>query len=171
MPDRDINQEEQAAVEPAVEPAEVEAAVAPAADAVVAEAPDAELAPAALPEAEPEGPAMNWYIIHTYSGFENKVAESLKARSGAYGFADRLGQVLIPTEEVVELRNGKKVTSKRLLYPGYVMAQMATNGHPIALLPQFNSYGKLQDFSRISYGMSHWGPRSPNGYDHQKSER
>jgi transcription termination/antitermination protein NusG len=71
------------------------------------------------------GPAMDWFIIHTYSGFENKVAESLRARSEAYGFSDRVGQVLIPTEEVVELRNGKKVTSKRLLYPGYVMVQMA----------------------------------------------
>lgn len=75
--------------------------------------------------AVPEGPAMNWYIIHTYSGFENKVAESLKARASAYGFMDKVGQVLIPTEEVVELKNGKKVTSKRLLYPGYVMVQIA----------------------------------------------
>jgi len=75
--------------------------------------------------AVPEGPAMSWYIIHTYSGFENKVAESLKARASAYGFNDKVGQVLIPTEEVVELRNGKKVTSKRLLYPGYVMVQIA----------------------------------------------
>ena len=75
--------------------------------------------------AAPEGPAMNWYIIHTYSGFENKVAESLKARASAYGFMDKVGQVLIPTEEVVELKNGKKVTSKRLLYPGYVMVQIA----------------------------------------------
>ena len=75
------------------------------------------------PEIHREG--MNWYIVHTYSGFENKVAESLKARSEAYGFNDRLGQVLIPVEEVVELRNGKKVTSKRMLYPGYVMVQVA----------------------------------------------
>lgn len=98
----------------------------------------AEAAPDTTPEAVPEveadetAPAgadqpegMNWFIIHTYSGFENKVAESLKARASAYNFADRLGQLLIPTEEVVELRNGKKVTSKRLLYPGYVMVQMA----------------------------------------------
>lgn len=70
-------------------------------------------------------PGMNWYIIHTYSGFENKVAESLRARSEAYVFQDRLGQVLVPVEEVVELRNGKKVTSKRMLYPGYVMVQAA----------------------------------------------
>ena len=67
---------------------------------------------------------MSWYIIHTYSGFENKVAESLRTRSEAFGFIDKLGQVLIPTEEVVEMRNGKKVTSKRLLYPGYVLVQM-----------------------------------------------
>src|SRR5580658_10243858 len=66
----------------------------------------------------------NWYIIHAYSGFENKVAESLRMRAQAFGFADRIGQILIPTEEVVELRNGKKVTSKRLLYPGYVLVEM-----------------------------------------------
>jgi transcription termination/antitermination protein NusG len=69
----------------------------------------------------------NWYIIHTYSGFENKVAESLKTRSEAFGFADKIGQILIPTEEVVELRNGKKVTSKRLVYPGYVLVEMEMN--------------------------------------------
>jgi transcriptional antiterminator NusG len=73
---------------------------------------------------ESASPAMNWYIIHAYSGFENKVAESLRSRAQAFGFAHRVGQILIPTEEVVELRNGKKVTSKRLLYPGYVLVQM-----------------------------------------------
>ncbi len=73
---------------------------------------------------EPSGPIKNWYIIHAYSGFENKVAESLRSRAQAFGFADRLGQLLIPTEEVIELRNGKKVTSKRLLYPGYVLVEM-----------------------------------------------
>lgn len=72
-------------------------------------------------------PDMNWYIIHTYSGFENKVRESLRTRAGAFGFADQLGEILIPTEEVVEMRNGKKVTSKRLLYPGYVLVQLQMN--------------------------------------------
>jgi transcriptional antiterminator NusG len=71
-----------------------------------------------------EPSSKNWYIIHTYSGFENKVAESLRTRSEAFGFANRIGQILIPTEEVVELRNGKKVTSKRLVYPGYVLVEM-----------------------------------------------
>jgi transcriptional antiterminator NusG len=97
-----------------------------------AAAPEAEAASEGLPPAEdaaepvaPEDEGKNWYIIHTYSGFENKVSESLKARADAFGFAGKLGQVLIPTEEVVELRNGKKVTSKRMLYPGYVLVQMA----------------------------------------------
>ncbi len=68
-----------------------------------------------------------WFIIHTYSGFEQKVAESLRSRAEAFGFADKIGQVLIPTEEVVELRGGKKVTSKRLVYPGYVLVEMDMN--------------------------------------------
>jgi transcription termination/antitermination protein NusG len=76
------------------------------------------------PAAEQLGPEKHWYIIHAYSGFEQKVAESLRTRSQAFGFADRVGQILIPTEEVIELRNGKKVTSKRLLYPGYVLVEM-----------------------------------------------
>lgn len=89
-----------------------------------------EAAGAAVPESEvPAGPVdpavvKHWYIIHAYSGFENKVAESLRSRSIAFGFSERIGQILIPTEEVFELRNGKKVTSKRLLYPGYVLVEM-----------------------------------------------
>jgi transcriptional antiterminator NusG len=76
------------------------------------------------PPVELAGPEKHWYIIHAYSGFEQKVAESLRTRSQAFGFAARVGQILIPTEEVVELRNGKKVTSKRMLYPGYVLVEM-----------------------------------------------
>src|SRR3984885_10058566 len=77
--------------------------------------------------AEPEPSNKNWFIVHTYSGFEQKVADSLKSRADAFGFADKIGQILIPTEEVVELRNGKKVTSKRLVYPGYVLVEMEMN--------------------------------------------
>ncbi len=81
--------------------------------------------PAPAVQAEPS--SKNWFIIHTYSGFENKVAESLRTRSEAFGWADKIGQILIPTEEVVELRNGKKVTSKRMIYPGYVLVEMEMN--------------------------------------------
>jgi len=94
-----------------------EAAVEPPPEAVAAE-------PEAL-AAVPQDDGKNWYIIHTYSGFEQKVADSLRSRALAFGFADKIGQILIPTEEVVELRNGKKVTSKRMLYPGYVLVQIA----------------------------------------------
>ncbi len=93
--------------------------------------------------AVPSGPAKNWYIIHTYSGFENRVAESLRSRSSAFGFADQIGQILIPTEEVVELRNGKKVTSKRLLYPGYVLVEMDMNDelwHAVKATPRVTGF-------------------------------
>ncbi len=93
------------------------------AETTAAEAPDQ--APALQPAAAAEEPgARQWFILHTYSGFEQKVADSLRSRAEAYGFADKIGQILIPTEEVVELRGGKKVTSKRLLYPGYVLVEM-----------------------------------------------
>src|SRR6204780_3018105 len=87
----------------------------------------AELAPVeAVPESAAEE-TKHWYIIHPYSGFERKVAESLRTRTEAFGFSEQIGQILIPEEEVVELRNGKKITSKRLLYPGYVVVQMEMN--------------------------------------------
>jgi transcriptional antiterminator NusG len=99
----------------------VEAPEEPVVSAVEEAAPlEAEAPTPAYDDSSPK----KWYIIHTYSGFENKVAESLRTRSEAFGFADKIGQVLIPTEEVVELRNGKKVTSKRLVYPGYVLVEM-----------------------------------------------
>jgi transcriptional antiterminator NusG len=84
-----------------------------------------------------------WFIVHTYSGFEQKVAESLRSRAQAFGFADKIGQILIPTEEVVELRGGKKVTSKRLVYPGYVLVQMEMNDelwHAVKATPRVTGF-------------------------------
>jgi transcriptional antiterminator NusG len=119
MPEPDFIPEESA-----LPPAETAApdAVPPSAESTGAELAGAELTDAELP---PE--TKQWYIIHTYSGFERKVAESLRTRAEAFGFDSSIGQILIPEEEVVELRNGKKVTSKRLLYPGYVVVQMDMN--------------------------------------------
>jgi transcriptional antiterminator NusG len=100
----------------------------PAADSAATVTEEAASNAAVSEEAAPAAPAADetkhWYIIHTYSGFEQKVADSLRGRAQAFGFADQIGQILIPTEEVVELRGGKKVTSKRMLYPGYVLVQM-----------------------------------------------
>ncbi len=113
------------------ESAPVEEAPAPESEAepVVEAAQPAEAEPPAEPAAAEAAPpaaesTRKWFIIHTYSGFENKVAESLKSRSEAFGFADKVGQILIPTEEVVELRGGRKVTSKRMIYPGYVLVEL-----------------------------------------------
>ncbi len=113
--------EPQAVEEPEPEAAEPQAAGEPVPEAVV---PPAVQPPApAYDESSPR----KWFIIHTYSGFEHKVQESLRTRSEAFGFADKIGQILIPTEEVVEMRGGKKVTSKRLVYPGYVLVEMEMN--------------------------------------------
>src|ERR1700747_3216002 len=68
--------------------------------------------------------SMQWYIIHTYSGFEKKVKESLESRVAAFSLQDKIGRVLIPMEDVVEVRGGKKVVSNRMSYPGYVLVEM-----------------------------------------------
>jgi transcriptional antiterminator NusG len=99
--------------------------------------PDAEsVAPAAVapptdaPPAEtPRNPNMKWYIIHSYSGFERKVKESLESRVVAFGLQDKIGRVLIPTESVTEVRGGKKYTSERMFYPGYVLVEMDMDDH------------------------------------------
>ncbi len=107
------------------DPAEATAPVEPEAQATQA-APGGSPEPAA--EAPPAAPVPDsgrkWFIIHTYSGFEQKVAESLRSRAEAFGFDNKVGQILIPTEEVVELRGGRKVTSKRMIYPGYVLVEL-----------------------------------------------
>jgi transcriptional antiterminator NusG len=71
--------------------------------------------------------AKNWYIIHTYSGFEKKVAETLKSRIDAAGLSGQFGEVMIPTEDVIEMRGGKKVVTPKLFYPGYVLVEMDMN--------------------------------------------
>jgi len=68
--------------------------------------------------------AKRWYIVHTYSNFEKKVAESLREQATQQGLADLFDEVLVPTEEVVEVRRGRKVTSERRFFPGYVLVRM-----------------------------------------------
>jgi transcription termination/antitermination protein NusG len=78
--------------------------------------------PGAMPP--PTNPNMRWYIIHTYSGFERKVRESLESRKAAYGLEQKIGQVVIPTEPVTEIRGGKKYTTERAFLPGYVLVEL-----------------------------------------------
>lgn len=67
---------------------------------------------------------MRWYVIHVYSGFEKKVAQSIEEQVRQAGMEDEIEQVLVPTEEVVEMRRGTKVSSERKFFPGYVLARM-----------------------------------------------
>ncbi|MFN7967661.1 MAG: transcription termination/antitermination protein NusG [Acidobacteriota bacterium] len=79
----------------------------------------------AVPTAAPSGTeSMRWFIIHTYSNFENQVRQSLRQRSEAFGMSEKFGEILVPSEDVVEMREGKRITTKKKLYPGYVMVQM-----------------------------------------------
>jgi transcription termination/antitermination protein NusG len=82
-----------------------------------AEAPTEQLSPAA-------NESFKWYIIHAYSGFERKVRESIESRVQAFGLQNRIGRVMIPTEPVTEIVNGKKRTVERVFLPGYVLVEM-----------------------------------------------
>lgn len=68
--------------------------------------------------------AMRWYVIHVYSGFEKKVAQSIEEQVRQAGLEDEVEQVLVPMEEVVELRRGSKVNAERKFFPGYVLMRM-----------------------------------------------
>jgi len=74
--------------------------------------------------APPVNENFKWYIIHAYSGFERKVRESLESRIQAFGLQNKIGRIMIPTEPVTELRNGKKYTIERVFLPGYVLVEM-----------------------------------------------
>lgn len=68
--------------------------------------------------------ALKWYIVHVYSGFENKVKASLEDRVASSPHPEKFGEVLVPTEEIVELVKGKRKTSSRKFYPGYILVKM-----------------------------------------------
>jgi len=68
--------------------------------------------------------AMRWYVVHVYSGFENQVVRSMRERIKLHGMEEKFGEILVPTEEVVEMRAGQKRKSDRKFFPGYVLVQM-----------------------------------------------
>lgn len=68
--------------------------------------------------------AKNWYVVHTYAGFENKVKTGILETVGKLGLQDRISQVLVPTEEVLSIKGGKKRKSQRKFFPGYILVEM-----------------------------------------------
>jgi transcriptional antiterminator NusG len=71
--------------------------------------------------------ALRWYVVHAYSGYENSVKRSLEERVARSGLQDMFGEILVPTEEVVEMREGQKRSTSRKFFPGYVLVQMDMN--------------------------------------------
>lgn len=68
--------------------------------------------------------AMRWYVVHVYSGFEKKVAQAVREKAAQKGLEELFGDILVPTEEVVEVRRGAKINSERKFFPGYVLVKM-----------------------------------------------
>jgi len=71
--------------------------------------------------------ALNWYIVHVYSGFESKVKKALEERIATFSDSEKFGEIVVPTEQIVELVKGKRKTSSRKFYPGYILVQMDLN--------------------------------------------
>lgn len=72
------------------------------------------------------GTGKNWYVIHTYAGFEGRVKTSLLERANQMALTEKMGQVLVPTEDVIEIKDGKRRTSRRKFFPGYVLVELET---------------------------------------------
>ncbi|MCV2368162.1 transcription termination/antitermination protein NusG [Roseateles oligotrophus] len=84
-----------------------------------------ELGNAAVEAVVPTGLPKRWYVVHAYSGMEKAVERNLRERIDRAGMQDKFGRILVPTEEVVELKNGKKAVTERRFFPGYVLVEMA----------------------------------------------
>jgi len=83
-------------------------------------------APAPVPASEPDD-GMSWYVIHTYSGYERKVKQSLEERIRTLELGDQVAELLIPTEDIVEMKAGKKVVTAKKFFPGYLLIRMEMN--------------------------------------------
>jgi transcriptional antiterminator NusG len=86
---------------------------------------------------------MRWYVIHVYSGFEKKVAQSIQETAAQKGLEDQFEQVLVPTEEVVEMRRGAKVNAERKFFPGYVLVKMNLTDETWSMV---RNVGKVTNF-------------------------
>lgn len=86
---------------------------------------------------------MRWYVVHTFSGFEKQVARSLQEHIKNAGLQDQFGEILVPTEEIVEMKRGQKRTSERKFFPGYVLVRMEMNDdtwHLVKSVPKVSGF-------------------------------
>jgi transcriptional antiterminator NusG len=93
--------------------------------------------------------AKRWYVVHAYSGFEQQVKRSLIDRIARAGMQDRFGEVLVPTEEVIEMRGGQKRKSERKFFPGYVLVQIETSGEGGGLRIDDESWHLVKETSKV----------------------
>ncbi len=82
--------------------------------------------------------AHNWYIVHAYSNFEKQVANALKEQSAQRGMEDKFSEILVPTEDVIQVRKGRKVQSERKFFPGYVLVKMEMTDDAYHLVKKTN---------------------------------
>ena len=93
-----------------------------------------------------------WYIVHVYSGFERKVAQSLREKADAQGMGEMFEQILVPVEEVVEMRRGQKVSAERKFFPGYVLVKMELSDE---------AYHLIKDTPKVTGFLGTGGKPSP----------
>lgn len=89
-------------------------------------------------EATAANPDLRWYVVHAYSGMEKAAERNIRERIQQAGMQSKFGQILVPTEEVVEIKNGQKKTSERRFYPGYVLVQMVMSDEAWHLIKHTN---------------------------------
>lgn len=88
-------------------------------------------------------PGMSWYVVHTYSGFENKAKQALEQRIQMLGVQEKFGEVLVPTEQAVEVRGGEKRQVTRKFFPGYILVQMSLDNetwHVVKQTPKITGF-------------------------------
>jgi transcriptional antiterminator NusG len=93
--------------------------------------------------------AKRWYVVHAYSGFEHQVKRSLIDRIARAGMQEKFGEVLVPTEEVIEMRGGQKRKSERKFFPGYVLVQIETSGEGGGLRIDDDSWHLIKETSKV----------------------
>ena len=100
-------------------------------------------------EGSTENVDKRWYVVHAYSGFEKSVAQALRDRIARTGMQDRFGDVLVPTEEVVEMRSGQKRRSERKFFPGYVLVQIETQDEGKAIKIDDESWHLVKETPKV----------------------